>query len=144
MTFSGNGAYRNKGGCSYIPDKGPVPTGRYYIADRPAGNWWNRKRAWAVDTYKSTFKYPVDHSEWFALFRADGHIDDTTLIEGVSRGGFRLHPGQISEGCITLPHQSDFNLLRNALLRTSKMPVPGSAFLAYGTIEVISYGDSCP
>jgi hypothetical protein len=59
----------------------------------------------------ATFK----HSEWFALWRDDGGIDDYTWIEGVKRGNFRLHPGTLSEGCITLPHDSDFATLRNAL-----------------------------
>lgn len=35
-------------------------------------------------------------------------------------------------------------LLRNALLRTSRIPVPGSDLKAYGTIEVTTYGDIFP
>lgn len=144
LAFSGNGIYRNKGGCGMIINKGPLPAGHYYIVDRPSGNWVNSVRAWAIDEIKSAFKYHVDHSEWFALYRVDNIIDDSTFFRGVARGGFRLHPGQVSEGCITLSWQSDFDMLRNALLRTSRIPVPGSELKAYGTIEVITYGDTCP
>lgn len=106
----------------------------------------NRFRAWGVDTYKSIFSYHVDHSEWFALFRDDGNVDDSTFYESVARGGFRLHPGQISEGCITLPGQSDYSRLRDALLRTKKEKIKGIDLESYGTIEVIfgGYQKTCP
>lgn len=144
LAFSGDGAYRNKGGCGMIINQGPLPAGKYYVVDRPSGSLLNSVRAWGIDKAKSAFMYHVDHSEWFALYRADGKIDDTTFFRGVSRGSFRLHPGQVSDGCITLANQSDFNLLRNALLRASKIPVPGTNLKAYATIEVITYGDTCP
>ncbi|HCI6200261.1 TPA: DUF2778 domain-containing protein [Klebsiella variicola subsp. variicola] len=84
------------------------------------------------------------HSEWFALWRDDWGIDDYTWIEGVKRGNFRLHPGTLSEGCITLPHDSDFAMLRNALLRTQQIDVPCIRKLkAYGSIEVIANGQPC-
>ena len=146
MAFSGNGAYRNKGACGIIPNVGLLPKGKYYIVDRPKGSMANRFRAWGVDTYKSTFSYHVDHSEWFALFRDDGNVDDSTFYESVARGGFRLHPGQVSEGCITLPSQSDYNRLRDALLRTKKEKIKGIDLESYGTIEVIigGYQKTCP
>ena len=144
LAFSGNDIYRNRGGCGMIINKGPLPAGHYYIVERPSGNWVNSVRSWAIDEIKSAFKYHVDHSEWFALYRVDNTIDDSTFFRGVTRGGFRLQPGQVSEGCITLASQSDFNMLRNALLRTSRIPVPGTDLKAYGTIEVITYGDTCP
>ncbi|HHW3939851.1 TPA: DUF2778 domain-containing protein, partial [Raoultella planticola] len=47
--------------------------------------------------------------------------------------------------CITLPHDSDFAMLRNALLRTQRVDVPCMSKLkAYGTIEVIANGKTCP
>ena len=146
MAFSGNGAYRNKGACGIITDNGALPPGKYYIVDRPAGSKANQIRAWGIDKYKSTFYYHVDHSEWFALFRADGKVDDQTFYRGVSRGGFRLHPGRVSDGCITLTNQSDYARLRDALLRTKKDKVPGTALESYGTIEVIDsgYPKTCP
>lgn len=144
LAFSGNGKYRNRGGCGMIVNLGPLPAGLYYIVDRPSGSWFNSMRAHAIDIFKSTFMYHVDHSEWFALYRSDGKINDTTFFNGVSRGGFRLHPGQVSDGCITLARQSEFNVLKTALLRTSQIPVPGTNLKAYGTIEVVTYGSTCP
>ncbi len=35
LAFSGNGVYRNRGGCTMMPDNGPLPAGRYWIVDRP-------------------------------------------------------------------------------------------------------------
>ncbi|AGJ87891.1 hypothetical protein RORB6_16050 [Raoultella ornithinolytica B6] len=50
-----------------------------------------------------------------------------------------------SEGSITLPHDSDFAMLRNALLRTQRVVVPCMSKLkAYGTIEAIANGKTCP
>ncbi|MCS2164612.1 DUF2778 domain-containing protein [Scandinavium manionii] len=146
MAFSGNGAYRNKGACGMISDNGPLPSGKYYIVDRPTGSKANSLRAWAIDTYKSTFYYHVDHTEWFALYRADGSINDSTFFQKVARGGFRLHPGTVSDGCITLANQSDYNRLRAVILGTKKEKIPGSSLEAYGTIEVINngYPKTCP
>ncbi|WP_413556347.1 DUF2778 domain-containing protein [Brenneria sp. L3-3Z] len=90
---------------------------------------------------------PTNHSDWFALYKDDGLIDDYIWIEGVQRGNFRLHPiGPLglSEGCITLQHHSDFYTIRNALLRTKKVPVRSSGLQAYGCIEVIVYASTCP
>ncbi|QHM72971.1 DUF2778 domain-containing protein [Mixta intestinalis] len=143
MAFSGKDLYRNKGGCGTIINRGPLPPGKYYIVDRPSGSWVNSVRAWGIDKIKSTFAYHVDHSEWFALYRDDGKIDDYTFFKGVARGSFRLHPGHVSEGCITLASRSDYNMLRNALLRTSRVIIPGTNLQAYGTIEVISYDETC-
>ena len=144
MAFSGDGIYRNRGGCGIIPDKGPLPPGKYYVVDRPDGSWFNGVRAWGIDMFKSIFYYHVDHSEWFALYRDDGMIDDTTFINKVSRGGFRLHPGRVSDGCITIARSSDFSVLRTELLRTAKIQVPGTKLTAYGTIEVIANDNTCP
>lgn len=145
MAFSGQGAYMNNGGCAHIPKLGPIPPGHYYIVDRPDGSWKNQVRAKAIDLYKSaTSGYRVDHSEWFALYRADGMIDDTTFYQGVERGAFRLHPGRISEGCITLVHRTDFERLRAAILSSPQTPIPGSKLMAYGKIEVVSNGTTCP
>jgi hypothetical protein len=71
-------------------------------------------------------------------------IDDQTFFNKVARGGFRLHPGSISEGCITLINRSDFEAIKNALCRAIPINVPGNDLKAYGIIEVITYGDTCP
>jgi hypothetical protein len=146
LAFSGDGAYRNRGACGMKPMVGPVPAGRYWIVDRPEGGIKSQVIAGIKDTinhYKNGATFT--HNEWFALWRDDGSIDDYTWIEGVKRGNFRLHPGTLSKGCITLPHDSDFAMLRNALLRTQKVDVTSMSKLkAYGTIEVITYGKVCP
>lgn len=145
LAFSGNGAYRNRGACGMIPQAGPVPAGKYWIVDRPEGGLRSQINTGIRDIYNhvvngATFR----HNEWFALWRDDGMIDDYTWIEGVKRGNFRLHPGSLSEGCITLAHESDFAMLRSALLRTQKIAVPCMRKLqAYGTIEVVAYGKAC-
>ena len=146
MAFSGNGIYRNKAACRTVKGDGPLPPGKYWIVDRPGGGLKSQINASARDMYNhyasgATFK----HSEWFALWRDDWGIDDYTWVESVKRGNFRLHPGVLSEGCITLPHDSDFAMLRNALLRTQKIDVPCMWKLkAYGTVEVIVNGKICP
>lgn len=66
---------------------------------------------------------------------------------GVKRGLFRLHPGRISEGCITLVHNADHALIRDALMQTTPMPVSCmKSLMARGWIEVIASGNNntCP
>lgn len=140
MAFSGQGGYRNHGGCAHIPGQGPIPPGKYWVVDRAMGGKLNQLKNYVKDLWTGN-----DHSEWFALYRDDNQIDDYTWIKGVERGQFRLHPGSISEGCITLPHYVDFQRIRQGLLRTNKIWVPGKAGLkSYGTIEVVANGTTCP
>lgn len=147
MAFSGNGIYRNRGGCFAIPDNGPLPPGKYWIVDRPGGGFLSRVYTLAKDIPTWMTDTPTDHSEWFALYRDDGKIDDFTWVNGVTRGSFRLHPiGPlgISQGCITLQHHSDFTMIRNAFASTDKIPVRSTGLQAYGWIEVIAHAISCP
>lgn len=142
MAFSGNGGCVNQSSCSKLPSQGPVPLGRYWIVDRPQGRLLSYSRANEVSrdiinhyVYGASFK----HSEWFALFPDSwGNVNDGRWLDDVWRGNFRLHPGRISKGCITLCHDSDYATLRNALLRTSKIPVTCMKNMqAYGQIEVV-------
>jgi len=65
------------------------------------------------------------------------------FINGVARGGFRLHPlrpdgsGE-SEGCITFVRRTDFYTVRQPLLRRKTIRVPGSrnSLMAYGYVDV--------
>ena len=78
------------------------------------------------------------HESWFALFRDDNLIDDTTFIEDVERGNFRLHPAGyrgISNGCITFTSKSHFAILREALLITPTTMV-SPTLKAFGTVQV--------
>lgn len=80
-------------------------------------------------------------SDWFALWREDWGIDDYTWIESVKRGNFRLHPGTVSKGCITIANMSDFAMIRNALMSTSLIQVPCMrSLMARGWVEVVAGG----
>lgn len=65
---------------------------------------------------------------------------DTTFVQGVRRGSFRLHPkGQLglSKGCITIVNPSEFDSLQRFIrVRPPELLVPGSTLKAYGTVEV--------
>ena len=145
LAFSGNGAYRNRGACGRIAGHGPIPSGKYWIVDRPQGGVKSKLYAEALDIYNQLVHgAQFNHTDWFALWRDDGAIDDFTWIEGVKRSHFRLHPGTLSAGCITVVHNSDFARLRSALLITPLITIPNkNSVKAYGAIEVISYGKKC-
>ncbi|WP_296654584.1 DUF2778 domain-containing protein [Paraburkholderia sp.] len=145
--YSGDEIYRNRGGCTAIVSKGPIPAGKYWIVDRPAGGARSRAYAWIKDELNAYQGRRTDHGEWFALYRDDGRIDDFTWVNGVRRGQFRLHPAGghgVSLGCITLPSRTDFQRIRTSLLNTKTIPAGNSGLNAYGTIEVITYGNACP
>ncbi|WP_328291036.1 DUF2778 domain-containing protein [Burkholderia pseudomallei] len=102
--------------------------------DRESGGRWGTMRDFVLEHF-----YGTDRTTWFALYRADGQIDDWTFINGVRRGSFRLHPNGrrgLSEGCVTLVNQQDFVKLRAALKATPMISVPGFAGRAYGTVDV--------
>ncbi|MGF6505262.1 DUF2778 domain-containing protein [Paraburkholderia sp. 32] len=145
--FSGNDQYLNRGGCTAVPNSGPIPAGKYWIVDRPTGGIGSRLYGQAKDSLNTIVGRPSHHEEWFALYRDDGSVDDITWVNGIKRGQFRLHPAGgrgISLGCITLPSYRDFMRIRNALLHTVTIPARSSGLRAYGTIEVITYGNTCP
>ncbi|HTH61352.1 MAG TPA: DUF2778 domain-containing protein [Paraburkholderia sp.] len=147
LAYSGNDVYRNRGGCVGIPNNGPIPAGRYWIVDRPAGGIRSSVQAWARDQYNAAFGTPSHRDEWFALYRDDGRIDDVTWINGVKRENFRLHPAGgrgVSLGCITLASYPDFHWLRTALPGTTTIPARNSGLNAYGWIEAIANGTTCP
>lgn len=148
FAFSGNGIYRNRGACSSVLKNGPLPTGRYWIVERGSGGFFSGLKANAQDTWNRVWNGATfGRDEWFALYRDEWGIDDGTWINNVHRGLFRLHPGHISEGCITIPHNSDYALIRNALMRTQPIHVPCMKMLkARGVIEVLANGfsNSCP
>ncbi|MBB5499556.1 DUF2778 domain-containing protein [Paraburkholderia sp. MM5384-R2] len=145
--FSGDDIYRNRGGCTAIVGKGPLPAGKYWIVARPSGGIRSRLEAMIRDTWNTASGNPSHHDEWFALYRDDGLIDDWTWVSGVKRGNFRLHPvdgSGVSFGCITLKNGADFNKLRQVLLHTPTIPAGNSGMRAYGWIEVTTIGDICP
>jgi hypothetical protein len=146
--FSGNGAYRNKGACGAIKGDGPLPPGKYWIVERGAGGIGSWVKAKTQDSWNRIWNgAEFDRDEWFALYKDDWGIDDGTWINDVYRGLFRLHPGVLSEGCITIASNADFAIIRNALLKTKPMQVPCMrSLMARGWIEVINcdYINTCP
>ncbi|MET3233796.1 UNVERIFIED_ORG: hypothetical protein ABIC54_006011 [Burkholderia sp. 1263] len=64
-------------------DIGPLPQGTYYIVDRQSGG----RLGWFWDRMPGH-----DPTEWFALYRDDGVIDDETIINGVSVATFAFIP----------------------------------------------------
>lgn len=150
MAHSGQGAYRNNGACGSRPNLGPLPPGKYWIVDRVAAARWTYgwAKALASDLVGKTFKgAEFSHDEWFALYRDELAINDQTWINGISRGAFRLHPGTLSEGCITIAHNSDFAIIRDALMNTSQIQVPCMrSLMARGWVEVVDGGfnNTCP
>lgn len=143
MAHSGKGAYRNNAACGVMPDNGPIPTGKYWIVDRLEGNWFSQKSREIDDLRKRVFSgQPFGKSDWFALWRDDMSVNDSTWIEGVKRRQFRLHPGQESKGCITIAHNTDFARIRTALMRTSLIQVPCMrSLMARGWVEMVDGGN---
>ena len=132
--FSGTGAGRDNPADVAMADIGPLPPGRYCIADRQSGGRLGYLRDFLLE-----HMYGTDRGKWFALYRNDGVIDDFTFVQGVKRGNFRLHPigpRGLSEGCITLANPMNFDVLRKALLSTKLMDVQGLAERVYGTVDV--------
>jgi len=131
--FSGRGKAIDSKDFIASKDLGPLPTGRYYIVDRKSGGLLGG----VYDTVGRWFG--SDKSHWFALYRDDDKVDDETVINGVLRGSFRLHPigpRGISEGCITLTSKDDFERLRTYLLNQKMDTVPGTDIKYYGTVDV--------
>ena len=132
--YSGHaGTTRNNPDTVAIKKKGPLPPGRYYIVARPRGGLLSRWHDMIKELESSSNR---DH--WLALYRDDNDVNDSTFIENVERGAFRLDPAGssgISEGCITLPSHAHYRILHHALL--SSMPGLITAELsAFGTIQV--------
>lgn len=126
--FSGMGKQRNHRQFICNANEGPIPPGVYYLLDRQSGG-----------TLGPILDFFSNRSDWFALYAADGKVDDEIFCDKVRRGNFRLHPkgpAGISRGCITLEHQIDFSVLRAHIKATSQINIPNSALTAYGRVTV--------
>ncbi|MCU6205526.1 DUF2778 domain-containing protein [Enterobacter cloacae] len=148
MAHSGQGIYRNNGLCGAVKGAGPIPPGKYWIVDRGTGGFISGLKAKLQDQWnKVRSGAEFGRDEWFALYKDDWGIDDGTWIDNIYRGLFRLHPGTQSEGCITIAHNSDYALIRNALMSTELIQVPCMrSLMARGWVEVINsgYPNTCP
>jgi hypothetical protein len=137
--FSGFPGVKNDPSKTALAKIGPLPQGTYYIVNREPGGRHYRIRQWFEELGLSEiggWLTRADKDEWFALYRADGTIDDVTTVNGVQRGQFRLHYGTISEGCITVNTEADYAKIREKLLNTEPRLIPGTKILYYGIIQV--------
>lgn len=135
IAFSGTDKYINKPDATAIVGNGPIPKGRYYIIKRESGGRLGHVRDFFADVWSNSHR-----ESWFALYAADGKIDDWTFVKGVKRGHFRLHPAgrwKLSEGCITLTSQVQFDQLRRYLLAQPPTAIPGTDIRHYGTVQVL-------
>jgi hypothetical protein len=132
--FSGAGLHRNNPMSGDVPNGGAIPLGRYYIVDRPTGGLRGPIEDWLRN-----------RNLWFALWRDDGVIDDSTVVDYVQRGQFRLHPKGplgLSTGCITIEYRSEFDALRAYLLGRAVAYIPGTTTRTYGTVAVVFLDDA--
>lgn len=79
--FSGLGAHANRRVFFCHAGVGPIPPTDYYILDRQSGGLLGPVR----DIFSG-------RSDWFALYAADGEIENETFCKKVKRGSFWLHP----------------------------------------------------
>jgi hypothetical protein len=132
--YSGQMQGRNNPAMAATPEIGPIPKGTYFLVDRASGGMFG----WAYDIVGPLLHLTTDHSQWFALWNP--RTGDTTMINGISRGAFRLHPDgphHLSEGCITLLHGDEFDRLQRYIRRSPpSLPVPATTLKAYGWVEV--------
>ncbi|MGE9548276.1 DUF2778 domain-containing protein [Snodgrassella sp. CS2] len=131
--FSGIKPTTNIAECAF-KEKAALPPGNYWIVPRPMGSFANRVLSSINDIINGT-----NHSEWFGLY-SESTMSDHLFVNGVNRGGFRLHPlrsdgsGE-SWGCITFRHISQFQILRKVLLSTNMTTVKAGV-KAYGRVIV--------
>lgn len=126
--FSGIDQHVNRRISACMSGVGPIPPGTYYIFDRQSGGM--------TESLRNLFN---DKTNWFALYAADGKIDDETYCNKVKRGAFRLHPkgsAGISRGCITIENIGDFHHISAMLRGACQAEVPGSKLKAYGKVIV--------
>jgi RHS repeat-associated protein len=103
----------------------PIPTGQYEVLERAGKPLWLR-----LD--------PID-----AVPRNDKGDNPG---EGFGRSEFRMHPGNISEGCITISEKNKvclfvYQKIRDLLGKTKKVIVPDAAYggmlYKYGDLAVV-------
>ncbi|WGS51773.1 DUF2778 domain-containing protein [Paraburkholderia sp. D15] len=132
--FSGKDRYVNDPGATDVAGKGPLPVGTYYIVDRQSGG-----RLGKLEDELRNLISGTRRDEWFALYRSDGVIDDYTVVNGVRRGNFRIHPvgywGE-SDGCITVSNPEVFKRLRAWIRRQKTAKIPGTQMDYYAKVVV--------
>jgi hypothetical protein len=132
--FSGADGGRDNPDATAIANVGPIPKGRYFLVDRQSGG----HLGFLYDLWGAYGFGTTDRRGWFMLWNPVS--GDSTNINGVRRGHFRLHPMgemRLSEGCITVLHPYEFERLQKFIRsRGAVLPVPGTPLRAYGTVDV--------
>lgn len=100
--------------CTYYRSSNSVTCGS--VTCSTATLSWNDKLP-AGDYYIGDFYYHGGSTPWFNLFRRRTGTNDywdyhTQVPELGCRGGFGLHAGTISQGCVTVTDYSCFHRLR--------------------------------
>ncbi|WP_186127013.1 tlde1 domain-containing protein [Burkholderia gladioli] len=111
---------------------------RWKIA-RTQKRWQPQRPATIAESKGYRPPMPVECTVVLNKHRNDGKIDDVTVISGIRRAYFRLHPvGRFreSDGCITLPSLARFTRLRAFLEAQPTFDVPGTKLKAYGRVTV--------
>ena len=134
VAFSGHEQGRGNPDWTAVENYGPIPHGTYYIVDRQSGGRMGPLR----DAVSRHIYGSSDRTTWFTLWNP--RTGDSTVVNGVTRGNFRLHPRGAqgrSQGCIVVDNPSDFDRLERYLrARKPVIPVPGTSLKAYGKVIV--------
>jgi RHS repeat-associated protein len=116
--FSGDGDCKNQTSCDAEKDKGPIPLGRYAIDGGPntGGAGW-RKTSFRLFRRVRDSKDGEEFSHEYVPIQ-----DRSDPSKTVPRGGFYIHTGNYSIGCVTVPvlKKDDYNKLSDMLKNTSK------------------------
>lgn len=132
--YSGHDEGRDNPDAVALSKAGPLPKGIYYLIDRQSGGLVGPLRDWwSANGFGTT-----DRTKWFMLWNP--RTGDYTIVDGVKRQAFRLHPegpARLSEGCITVKDRAGFDRLQRYIRNGPPlMRVPGATLKAYGTVEV--------
>jgi len=130
--FSGKGDATNNPASAGDKDSGPIPPGVYYIVDRVAGQ---RIQDRARDAWRRTVN-DSDPDKWFSLIPKGGDANGCVVVNGTKRCGFRLHPGDLSLGCVTVEDRNAYNMLWQRLTTTTTGTIAGTNTKYYGTVTV--------
>lgn len=107
--FSGTDQGTENPDDTAMENVGPLPRGTYYLVDRQSGGLLGFIRDW----WSAHGRVSTDRHEWFMLWNPVS--GDTTNVNGIRRGNFRLHPMgrmRLSEGCIMVNSPYEFERLQ--------------------------------
>ncbi len=78
---------------------------------------------------------------WYELDMQDGRPGNDRNDSGPIRGALRLHPGDLSTGCVTVPNQRDYQRVNNIIGNTRATPfrdANGATRTRFGTVHVFT------